>query len=42
MKLKIDNDIKHIEIEYCPVMQFCGSNIIEKNRIIEIIIKMKG
>lgn len=39
MKLKIDNDIKHIEIEYCPVMQFCGSNIIEKNRIIEIIRK---
>lgn len=39
MKLKIDNDIKHIEIEYCSVMQFCGSNIIEKNRIIEIIRK---
>lgn len=39
MKMKIDNDIKHIEIEYCPVMQFCGSNIIEKNRVIEIIRK---
>mgnify|MGYP000783419815 FL=1 len=39
MKMKIDNNVKSIEIEYNQVMQFCGFNVNEKNKVIEAIKK---
>lgn len=37
MKMKINNNVKIIEIEYNQVMQFCGFNVNEKNKVIETI-----
>lgn len=39
MKMKINNNVKIIEIEYNQVMQFCGFNVNEKNKVIETIKK---
>ena len=39
MKMKINNNVKIIEIEYNQVMQFCGFNVNEKNKVIEAIKK---